>query len=102
MSDLNITLTLPGFGMNNASLDSVTSQNLSTERQNTDASTTEHQTALDSVAKLLAALLLTLEAASQGDLRAVAPRMTAVPPQAISEARTDKISETCLRCSVSY
>lgn len=66
MSDLNITLTLPGFGMNNASLDSVTSQNLSTERQNTDASTTEHQTALDSVAKLLAALLLTLEAASQG------------------------------------
>ncbi|MFP1742191.1 pectate lyase [Lonsdalea quercina] len=66
MSDLNITLTLPGSGMNNANLDSITSQNLSTERQNADASTTEHQTSLDSVAKLLAALLLTLQAASQG------------------------------------
>ncbi|MFP1905078.1 pectate lyase [Lonsdalea quercina] len=65
MSDLNTTPTLPGSGMNNANLGSITSQNLPAERQNTGASTTEHQTALDSVAKLLAALLLTLQAASQ-------------------------------------
>lgn len=65
MSDMNITLTLPGSGMNHASLDSNTSQNLTTERQNNDLSSTQNAAALDSLAKLLAALLLTLQAGSQ-------------------------------------
>ncbi|RAT16997.1 hypothetical protein AU490_01265 [Lonsdalea populi] len=65
MSDLNITLTLPSPGMNHANLDSITPQNLSTERQDTDSNATQYQTALESMAKLLAALLLTLQAGSQ-------------------------------------
>lgn len=65
MSDMNITLTLPGSGMNHASLDSNTSQNLTTERQNNNPSSTQNTATLDSLAKLLAALLLTLQAGSQ-------------------------------------